>query len=303
MANTQQEMRRSGAAYSNGTLGIGGKHSSDYYINQGMSASDWARVSSVAGKSVKSAADFWNLTSEQMALVANNAPDLYSKIKSLADDGYKDASKYMDEYIEYYTELNELQDSYREKLTDISFDSMRDNFKSELLDMTSDYEDFVDNIDEMLLDALIESMMSDKYSNLLHDWYEKFAESMTDGTMSDEEQSALREMYDSIVKNAISERDALIDMLGIDTSTSQSAKSGTFTTMTQDQGTKLEGMFTNGLRHWSSMDERMESVVDKMSVAEGHLARIEENTGVSAGHLATIMEDIKKIVRDGLKMK
>ena len=39
--------------------------------------------------------------------------------------------------------------------------------------------------------------------------------------------------------------------------------------MTQDQGTKLDGMFTSGLQHWSSIDEKMESVIDKMNTAEG----------------------------------
>ena len=85
--------------------------------------------------------------------------------------------------------------------------------------------------------------------------------------------------------------------------TSQSAKAGGFTAMTQDQGTKLEGMFTGGLQHWSSMDDRLESVVEKMDTAEGHLARIAENTGVSAGHLGELKEVIKKMIRDGLKVK
>ena len=31
---------------------------------------------------------------------------------------------------------------------------------------------------------------------------------------------------------------------------------------------KLEGMFTGGLQHWSSMDDRLESVVEKMDTAE-----------------------------------
>ena len=85
--------------------------------------------------------------------------------------------------------------------------------------------------------------------------------------------------------------------------TSQSAKAGGFTAMTQDQGTKLEGMFTGGLQHWSSMDDQLESVSEKMDTAEGHLARIAENTGVSAGHLGEIKDEIKKMIRDGLKVK
>lgn len=47
----------------------------------------------------------------------------------------------------------------------------------------------------------------------------------------------------------------------------------------------------------------MESVIDKMNTAEGHLARIEENTGTSASHLGKIEEEIRKINRDGSKMQ
>lgn len=79
IANTQEMMQRSAAAYSNGFLGIGGTHSSNKKINEVMSAEDWKRVSEAAGVSVTSASDFWNLTSEQMYNVANEATDLYSK--------------------------------------------------------------------------------------------------------------------------------------------------------------------------------------------------------------------------------
>ena len=47
----------------------------------------------------------------------------------------------------------------------------------------------------------------------------------------------------------------------------------------------------------------MESVIDNMNTAEGHLARIEENTGTSASHLGKIEEEIRKINRDGVKCK
>lgn len=148
IANTQEMMQRSAAAYSNGFLGIGGTHSSNKKIDEAMSAEDWKRVSEAAGVSVTSASDFWNLTSEQMYNVANNATDLYSKIKQYADDGYQDASQYMDEYIEYWKQLEELEDAYREKLTDTSFDSVRDEFKNSLLDMESDAEDFAENFEK-----------------------------------------------------------------------------------------------------------------------------------------------------------
>lgn len=304
-ANTQQMMQRSGAAYSNGVLGIGGEHSSNYEIDNAMTAADWERISRIVGRSITSANDFWSLSSEEMAMVADNASDLYTKIQQAASSGHEDAGQYMDDYIAYYKELDELQDAYLEKLTGTSFDSMRDSFKSTLLNMDADAETFSQNFSDMMLDAMVESMMNDKYDQRLRQWYESFAEAMSDGEMSEREKEALQAEYDAIVEDALDERNALASAVGKEDSTgvSQSAKQGGFAAMTQDQGTKLEGMFTSGLQHWSGMHTIMESVSDKMSSAENHLARIAENTGTSASHLGEIKEEIRKIIRDGLKMK
>ena len=62
-ANKQQIMRDTGGAYKNGFIGIGGKGSSNKHINESMSSADWQRISQITGKNVRSASDFWNLTS------------------------------------------------------------------------------------------------------------------------------------------------------------------------------------------------------------------------------------------------
>ncbi|MDO4158875.1 MAG: viral A-type inclusion protein [Prevotellaceae bacterium] len=306
IANTQEMMQRASASYSNGFLGIGGEHSSSHEINEGMSASDWEAISAVVGRTIDSAADFWSLTSEEMYNVANEATTQYTKLKDLADNGHADAAQYMDEYITYWQQLEDIQNAYYEKMTSYSFDDIESEFKSQLLDMETDAEDFADSFEDMMKQAVVNSMMSNTYSKKLKEWYEAFADSLeSDGELTSAEQEALRSQYEAIVNSALKERDALIDAMNWDvsSSTSQSAKTGSFDTMTQDQGTKLEGMFTSGLQHWSSMDERLEDVAEKMDTAEGHLARIAENTGASAGHLSEIKEDIKKMIRDGLKVK
>ena len=246
MANTQEMMYRSGAAYSNGFLGIGGSHSSNNKIDTSMSAEDWERVSDAAGVSVTNAGDFWNLTSEQMYNVANDATDLYSKIKSLADDGYENAAQYMDEYIGYWEQLEELEDAYHEKLTSVSFDTVRDDFKSNLLDMESDTDDFAESFENKMKEAIIESMMSDTYSKRLKGWYRNFSSSMEDGRLSDSEQQSLKAEWDSIVSDALAERDELLGALGIDGSSSgqQSASGKGFETMSQDSADELSGRFT-----------------------------------------------------------
>lgn len=247
MANTKEMMQRSAAAYSNGFLGIGGTHSSNKRVNDAMSAEDWKRVSEAAGVSVKNAGDFWNLTIEQMYNVANNATDLYSKIKQYADDGYQNASQYMDSYIEYWKQLDELEDTYREKLTDTSFDTIRDEFKDQLLDMESDAEDFAENFEKMMQQAVVESMMSDTYANRLKEWYKNFANSMTDGTLSSSEQSNLKSQWDQMVSDALAERNAIMQAMGWEGSSSeqQSASSRGFgTEMTHEDAGELSGRFT-----------------------------------------------------------
>lgn len=307
MANTQEMMARSGAAYSNGFLGIGGAHSSNNRIDKGMTAADWKRISEITGRNITSAGAFFGLSSEEMARVFNEANDLYSKIKTLADDGYKNAAQYMDDYIDYYRQIEELQDALREKLTGMSFSSLRDNFKSQLLDMESDAESFGENLDELLFGTIVESLMSEKYGDMLKGWYKNLADAMADdGNLDDHELESLRDRYRQIVDDAIAERDAIADAIGYEPESNgsgQSGRAGGFAAMSQDQGTKLEGLFTSAQIHLASIDERTEDVVARMNAAEGYLARIAENTGTSAARAGEIKELITEILRDGIKTR
>ena len=73
--------------------------------------------------------------------------------------------------------------------------------------------------------------------------------------------------------------------------------------MSQDQGTKLEGLFVSGQMHWASMDDKLTDVSQQIGAAGDTLKKIEEHTGKSAESLEKIEEDIKIIKRDGLKVK
>lgn len=140
---------------------------------------------------------------------------------------------------ERYKDLDEL----RENLTDISFSSVRDNFKSLLADMESSTEDFADSFTDMLRNALIEGLMNDKYNLMLKQWYDEFAQAMDDKTLTEVERDSLKQQYNSIVQQAIDDRNAFNDILG-GTSYSQSATSGGWSTMGQDTADELSGRFT-----------------------------------------------------------
>ena len=195
----------------------------------------------------------------------------------------------MDIYVGYAKEIDALQDTIREKLTGISFSSLRYNFKSQLLDMESDAETFGENLDELLFSTIVEHLMSDVYSKRLKDWYENFADAIADdGKLDDNELASLRGSYKKIVDDAIAERDAIADAMGYEpenNGSSQSGRAGTFTGMSQDQGTKLEGLFVSAQIHLSSIDDNIEDVTSRWGAASDSLRKIEENTGRTADKL------------------
>lgn len=306
-ANTQESMRRSGAAYTNGhwyKAYTDGHHSSNHKINEGMSRAEWDAISALLGKSVRSAGDFWALSSKEMYEVATKLTSEYTHLKDLADDGYKDAGQFMDDYIGYWKELEEIENAYREKMTGLSFDTAKSSFNSLVKDVKNGTKEMMGSVDDMFEDAILNWLMSEKYSERIQQWYEKFAEYMQGG-LEKWEADELRAWYEEIFDDMSKERDAAYDAAGIDPDsdgTTQSGKSVSFETMTQDQGTKLEGLFTSGQQHWASMDEMLCGISDRWGGMLESLGTLVENTSYCV-RLKDIAEDIEKIRRDGIKMR
>ncbi len=279
-------------------------HSWNYYWN-GFSDDQTAWIR----QNVKENFDgsIWSLTPEEMKKLLSNV-DIAEYIKNTGKGGYgNDVLDKLQDYADQAGKIEELTDSWRETITQISFDSMKDSFISNLMDMKKTSKDFAEDFATDMQKALLSYSMEDLINGELKQLYDDWAQLISDknGELTEKDIGDFNRRYDEIVAEGLKRRDEWAKVTGYEDTggTSQSAKSGGFTAMTQDQGTKLEGMFTSGLQHWSSMDERLETVADRMNLAESHLARIAENTGTSAGHLGEIKEDIRKIVRDGLKVK
>lgn len=249
----------------------------------------------------------WSLNPEEMKKLLGNV-GIAEYIKNTGKGGY--GAKVLDKLQDYAAQagkLEELTESWRETVTQISFDSMKDSFMSNLMDMKKGSKDFAEgfatDMQKALLSYSMEDLVNGKLKKLYDDWAKTISEK--NGELTEKDIEDFNRRYDEIVAEGLKRRDEWAKVTGYEdaSGTSQSAKSGGFSAMTQEQGTKLDGMFVSGLQHWSSMDERLETVAERMSVAESHLARISENTGTSAEHLGEIKEEIRKIVRDGLKVK
>lgn len=285
--------------------GYHGSHRSWNYYWDGFSQAQIDKLSGQIGRQWDGS--LWSLSPEEMKALRSNV-DMWTQIQDTGKGGYGGRlTEKLDDYIDQAGKLEELTDRLYEGLTGISFDGMYGSFIDNLMDMKYGAKEAADDISEYFMRAMLSNKIGEMYSEKLKGWWEKFGKAMEDNELTEAERKALADEYLRYVEEAVDLRDKLAAATGYDKTqqggTSQSAKAGGYTAMTQDQGTKLEGMFTSGLQHWSSMDDRLESVVEKMDTAEGHLARIAENTGVSAGHLGEIKDEIKKMIRDGLKVK
>ena len=282
----------------------GSHHSWNYYWG-GFNQAQIDKLSGQIGRQWDG--NLWSLSPEEMKALRSNV-DMWTQIQNTGKGGYGGRlTEKLDDYIDQAGKLEELTDQLYEGLTGISFDGMYSSFIDNLMNMKYGAKDAAEDISEYFMRAMLSNKIGEMYSDKLKGWWEKFGKAMEDNELTEAERNALMEEYMQYMDEALALRDNLAAATGYDKTeaggTSQRAKAGGFTAMTQDQGTKLEGMFTSGLQHWSSMDDRLESVVEKMDTAEGHLARIAENTGVSAGHLGELKEVIKKMIRDGLKVK
>lgn len=309
--NNQREIIKNlASAWTNtgyGFLGLGGKGSFNSYA-PGNDWEGWETFTETLRRNginitVDNTGDLWNLTPEQMQLLRDSNPAEWQQLFS--GDGHKNPKDEVDEYIERAGTLKELTDALNEKLTGYTWDGFLNKYKEMLKDAESTTEDFADFINSTISDALTEAFVNEVLQDDIKALYDYIADAAPDG-LDEDEIEAIRKMNEAIAEKGVDWRDAMIQAGFIDTDsggTTQTGKSGSFNAMSQEQGTKLEGMFTSGLMHWASMDEQIQDVSAQMGTAVDHLQRIEENTGNSARHLDEIKNDIKKIIRDGLKMK
>ncbi len=301
----QQETNSNYLQMAMAQAGYHGSHHSWNYYWGGFNQAQIDKLSGQIGRQWDG--NLWSLSPEEMKALRSNV-DMWTQIQDTGKGGYGGRlTEKLDDYIDQAGKLEELTDQLYEGLTGISFDGMYSSFIDNLMNMKYGARDAAEDISEYFMRAMLSNKIGELYSDKLKGWWEKFGKAMEDNDLTEAERNALMDEYMQYMDEALALRDNLAAATGYDKTqqggASQSAKAGGFTAMTQDQGTKLEGMFTGGLQHWSSIDDKMESVIDRMNTAEGYLARIDEHTGTSAGHLGEIKADIRKMIRDGLKVK
>lgn len=291
-------------------------HSFNYYW-RGYSQEQIDRLSAQMGR--KWNGDIWNLSPEEMKMLRSNV-DMWKMLQDTGKGGYGGrVTEKLDKYIEQAGKLKEITDALYENLTTTTKDNVFDSFLNSLYGLANGsekvFDEIAENWQEMVNKMAVNNLVGAKFQKNLETWYENLAKlnkARTSGEITDAEYrkrlDALKQEYEDYVKSARNDieqlrNEGIIKETDKTGGTTQSGRSGAFMTMSQDQGTKLEGLFVSGQMHWASIDDRVEDITVRMSDAQGHLKKIEDNTGSSAQSLKDIKEEMKKITRDGVKVK
>lgn len=201
--------------------------------------------------------------------------------------------------------IEECYNSMREMVMGVSFDSFLSNAKDALKAMRGDVFKLGEFTEDTLANAILNGFMYKDLAKVLEPLYNELSEHLIAGTADKAYLENWKQRFEQAMSAANDRLDGIADAAGIDLDTagsSQSGKAGVYTAMSQDQGTKLEGIGTSIQMHSASIDENVENVADKMNVATEHLRKIEENTSATAKETKEINEKLDQIIRDGIKI-
>ena len=218
-----------------------GHHSWNYYW-EGLSSSQiaWAQ------KNVNSNfnGDIWSLSPEEMKKLLANV-DIAEAIRGTGEGNFgKDVLEKLQAYAEQAEKIEEYTKQWQENIAKVSFDTMKDNFVSALMDMSKDAKDFADDFTELMQRALLSVALQDLIDKDLKQWYESYVTALSNGTLTELQKDYFKDALNEIYKKGTEIRDNIADFTGYDNYTQQSGDSGGFEAMSQDTAEELSGRFT-----------------------------------------------------------
>ena len=250
--------------------------------------------------------DLTSLTPEEMKKLLSYQELVYK----IRDTGahYKGRSAYgesvldkLEDYADLAGNLDELTEQWRESITQISFDSMKDNFISNLMDMSKSAQDFSDDFAEMMQKALLSYSMEDLMNGKLKKLYEDWADAIdaANGDSSKIDIDAFNKRYDDIVQEGLKRRDEWAKVTGYtgSSSSSQTATSGGWASMGQDTADELNGRFTALQIAGESIKDNTDIITTAMNILA---SKADESNAIVTDvrnmliYTNSYLEDIKK---------
>lgn len=162
-----------------------------------------------------------------LGITFSNQSDLI-KLATMTDEQYEWIMKTYPQYIAMLDEefkaslddihsignaIDDLAVQTKEQLTSVAFDTLESDFLSSLMDMDLSAEEFAGNFEKYMQQAIMNTLVAEKYRAKLQKWYDTFASDSEDGINADEYKE-LQQQYSAIVEEAVAERDRLKELMG-----------------------------------------------------------------------------------------
>lgn len=276
-----------------------GSHSLGYRVNNGMSSQDWRRLSELTGANIQGFGDVINLDADVIGKVLQD-----EKFVSVLTSVNSEFVTYIQNIDKYSEQLQEIAEQEKEALTGVSFDEFRDSFNSMLSDLDATNQDFADNFEKYLQNAIFSSLIAGKYKQQIQNLYDMWSTDAESGNkLTEDEANLLREKYQDIVNDMLAEREQIMKDFGWTSSdssgSSQSPSSGALTTMSQDSISTFEGIGRNMQTHLANTDKFVQEIRNTQKQDSQTLATIAGHTA----HLVEIHEILSDMKLNGITLK
>lgn len=277
-----------------------GSHSLGYRVNRGMSAQDWARLSQLTGANIQGFGDVINLDADVIGKVLQD-----EKFVSVLTAVNSEFVTYIQNIDKYSEQLKEIADQEKEAFTGVSFDEFRDSFVSMMSDLDATNQDFADNFEKYLQNAIFSSLIAGKYKQQIQELYDTWAtKAESGGELTKDEAGILRNKYQDIINDMLAEREQIMKDFGwesssADSGSSQSPSSGALTTMSQDSISTFEGIGRNMQTHLANTDKFVQEIRNTQKQDSQTLATIAGHTA----HLVEIHDILSDMKLNGIQLK
>lgn len=182
---------------------------------------------------------------------ADESGVIQSMVDGLASQ-LEEQYSWLDQFLE---QAEDTAEEVQETFSGITFDNMRDNFVSQLADMSTSYEDMCADMEDQLRQSILQGFLKSKYQgaiqSLLNTWDMYGA---SGGNIDPDEIEALRQQYKELISAMIQDREDLAQQFGWE-QFQQEASRGSYEIASQEsvdeQNGRLTAMYESDLRRES----------------------------------------------------
>lgn len=302
-----------------------GSHSLGYRINDRLTAEDYERISGLVGEKITAEYQLWDLSSEQMEKLLTD-----ERLVSVLGEVNGEFIEYIQNIADYGNQLEEIAQKEKEALTGISLDEFKSGYVDLLSDLDSTNEEFADNFEKYLQNAIFSSLIANKYKDEIESLYDQWAaDSESGGRLTPEEAERLRQEQKELTEQMLADREQLMNDFGWEPSGGTSAQQASSAvkvqasqesvdetngrlTAIQETGyrienanqqqaiaiTELKGSISGLLSKMSGMYNIADETMTILANSYLELQQIRENTGEIVKPIKQMQKDIEEVKRN-----